>query len=190
MCVCVCYKSVEPEIPLFLGCRFGVRSPLSRQWLSAGNTPGECGRPCLAEHRLWRLPCLLGFAGGDVQDQVYLPGNEKTGQDKCFAYLSFGGQMRATPAVAAIISYSFFKCSMWICFLHVPIRALGLKRGWEYDDEFWEFWEFWNIYKEGLDYISSFFLFFKFFARSSIAINISINGAILPPKEPIILQQA
>lgn len=49
---CAGYDSAQPEIPLFLMLRFGVQSPLSHQWFSAGNTPGECGCACTAQHPL------------------------------------------------------------------------------------------------------------------------------------------
>lgn len=49
---CAGCDSAQPEIPLFLMLRFGVQSPLSHQWFSAGNTPGECGCACTAPHPL------------------------------------------------------------------------------------------------------------------------------------------
>lgn len=118
------YNSAQLEIPLCLVFRFGVRPLLSGQWLSAGNISGECDCFCAAEDPLWHLSRLLGFASGDVQDQVYLSGNEKIGQDKCFAYLvGFWRPIRATFAVAAITSYSFKKCSLRIFFFKDPYQG-------------------------------------------------------------------
>lgn len=85
-----------------------------------------------------------------------------------------GWQIRATPSMTAVISYSFKNVLCEYASEKFPIRALGLKGGWKYREEFWEIWD---IYKEGLDCVSS-CVFLLLFARSSIAIKISINGAI------------
>lgn len=49
---CVAYCSVQPETPLSLAFRFGARSPLSCQRLSAGDPPGERGCTHAAHHTL------------------------------------------------------------------------------------------------------------------------------------------
>lgn len=73
--------------------RFGVGSPLSGQWYSARDPPGEYGCARAAQNPLWHLSSLPGFAGSDVQDQVRLPENEKTRWDECFAVPSGLGKL-------------------------------------------------------------------------------------------------
>ena len=163
-CIAHCGLSLRSawDSPLCLVFRFGAGSSSSRQWLSTGDPPGECGSAHAAQHPLWCLPCLPGCSSCDVQDQV--PGTGKARWDEYFLHLcSFCWWIRATSAVTAFTNI-------------VPYQGLVRRRygkRWDYGKDFWEFY---NICKEELDYVFSCW----FFCKASVAIQILISEAILP----------